>query len=76
MNLNGKVWQSILHSQNLFKGTEAGHLILGSIESVKSFDRDSFVKFHEKHYVADNATIVISGKFDEEAVLKKVIGGI
>ena len=30
------------------------------------------LEFYEKHYVADNTTIVISGKFDEDAILKKV----
>ena len=56
----------------LFKGTEAGHLILGSIESVRSFSRDDFLKFYHKHYVADNTIIAISGKFNDEAILKKV----
>ena len=56
----------------LFKGTEAGHLTVGSIESVKSFSRDDFLKFQKKHYVADNTIIVISGKFDDDAIVKKV----
>ena len=56
----------------LFKGTEAGHSILGTIESVKLFERSIFSEFHQRHYIADNTIIVISGKFDEDATLKKV----
>ena len=56
----------------LFKGTQAEHNGAGSIESVNSFERGDLVEFCEKHYVADNTTIVISGKFDEESILKKV----
>ena len=65
------IWTAQLE---LFKGTQAEHDVLGSIESVKSFGVSDLVEFYEKHYVADNTTIVISGKFDEDAILKKVDG--
>ena len=59
---------------DLFKGTQAEHITLGTIDSIESFNRDELFRvLHEKHYVADNTIIVISGKFDEDAVLKKVL---
>ena len=67
------VWKSkYIAESELFKGTQAEHDVLGSIESVKSFERSDFLEFYHKHYVADNTIIVISGKFDEGAVFKKV----
>ena len=56
----------------LFKGTQAEYIVLGTIDSIKSFNRDGCLEFYHKHYVVDNTIIVISGKFDEDAVLKKV----
>ena len=59
-------------ASDLFKDTQAEHITLGTIDSVNSFNRDGCLEFYEKHYVADNTIIVISGKFDEDVVLKKV----
>ena len=73
MSENNSEYESLtIALLELFKGTQAGHDVAGSIESVNSFERGDLVEFCKKHYVADNTTIVISGKFDEEAILKKV----
>ena len=56
----------------LFKGTQEEYRTLGTIDSIKSFNRDGCLEFYKKYYIADNAIISISGKFDEGAVLKKV----
>ena len=69
-NSEFKSWKtSVLE---LLKDTQIGHMTSGSIESVKSFERDDCLEFYQKHYVADNTIIAISGKFDEGATLKKV----
>ena len=64
------LWQSM--TSDLFKGTQAEHIVLGTIDSIKSFNRDGCLEFYHKHYVADNTIISISGKFNEGAILKKV----
>lgn len=56
----------------LFRDTAAGHHTLGTIESVSSFSRDNFTRFLEKHYVAENTIISISGNFDREKVMQRL----
>ena len=72
-NVRAKSMPPMTALLELFKGTQAEYIVLGTIDSIKSFNRDSCLEFYEKHYVADNTIIVISGKFDEDAVLKKVL---
>ena len=39
--------------------------VIGTKESVDSFDRDDVVRFFRKHYRPDNMTVVLAGDFDE-----------
>ena len=58
--------------RELFRGTAAGHRILGTVESVRSLSRDNFTNFLKKHYVAENTVISVSGKFDTEEVMRSL----
>ena len=69
----GKSDTSDIAFLELFKGTQEEYTALGTIDSIKSFNRDGCLEFYEKYYVADNVIISISGKFDEGAILKKVM---
>lgn len=58
---------------NLVYGDQpAGWNIAGNENTVKSFNREDFVKYLSEHYVAEATTVVISGTFDENDAIKKV----
>ena len=57
---------------SLFRNTAAGHHVIGTVESVRSFSRDNFTNFLKKHYVAQNTVISISGRFDSEEVMQNL----
>lgn len=63
-------------SQRMFAtayGTHTYRLpIIGTKESVRSFDRAKVVNFYEKWYRPNNMTLVLVGDFDTRAVLAKV----
>lgn len=40
--------------------------VIGTSESVDSFERSDVVNFYNKHYVPDNTTLVLVGDFDSE----------
>ncbi len=50
----------------------AGWEIIGTEETIKSFNRDSFLKYRGDHYVASATTIIVSGSFDEKAIAGKI----
>jgi len=56
----------------MFKGNAAGMPILGPAENIKKFDRDTFVKYREEHYVAEGTTVIVAGNFDQPEVLREV----
>ncbi len=58
---------------NLVYGDQpAGWNIAGNENTVKSFNREDFVKYLSEHYVAEATTVVISGTFDEKDAIEKV----
>jgi predicted Zn-dependent peptidase len=50
----------------------AGRSILGTKETVKSFTRADFLRYQANHYVAPATVVVVSGKFNESAMIKKI----
>lgn len=65
------------HVQDLFMrlvygDQPAGWNIAGNEATVKSFNRNDFVKYVDEHYVAESTTVVVSGSFDEKDIIKKL----
>jgi predicted Zn-dependent peptidase len=56
----------------LFGDQPAGWNIAGTEENVKGFTRKDFVDYRASHYVAQATTVVVSGAFDEAAVILKI----
>lgn len=56
----------------MFPGQPAGWSVLGPEENIRKFTREDFVAYRDKHYVAEATTVVVSGKINEEEVIKKV----
>ncbi len=50
----------------MFAGCPLGRDIAGSVEHVKSYQRDDVLAFKQKYYQAGNMTIVIAGAVDEK----------
>ncbi|PIP55605.1 MAG: hypothetical protein CO183_00715 [Candidatus Zambryskibacteria bacterium CG_4_9_14_3_um_filter_42_9] len=65
-----KVWEVL--SELLYGDEPAGRSILGPRENIKSFQRQNFVTYRSKHYVASKTIIIVSGDVIEKAVLKEV----
>lgn len=38
-----------------------GHAVLGTVENIKSFQRDDFVDYRTKHYTSNNTILVVAG---------------
>ncbi|NCN08072.1 insulinase family protein [Candidatus Parcubacteria bacterium] len=56
----------------VYGDTPAGRSILGPRENIKRFNRDDFVKYRNKHYVAPKTIVIVSGNVEHKDVLKKV----
>jgi predicted Zn-dependent peptidase len=56
----------------LYGDQSAGWPIAGTKEGVRSFNRDHFVAYKNKHYSASKTTVVVSGNIDEEIVSKRI----
>lgn len=52
----------------IYKDTPMSHPVLGSIDSVMSFTRDSITKYYNKHYCRNNIVVSVAGSFDEKEV--------
>lgn len=57
-----------IHSAAIWGNDPISFPILGTINKVKSFDREQIVKYLESHYTPENSVISIAGNFD----IKKV----
>lgn len=55
---------------NIFTGHPYGHPIIGYKHDLWSLNRDGLVDFYKKHYVPNNATLVVVGDVDPEEVFK------
>lgn len=70
---------SELMMELLYKNQPAGWSIAGTPELVRSFHRDDFIKYRDRHYVAEATTVIVAGKINEAevfALVKKQFAGI
>ncbi|MFO0659236.1 MAG: pitrilysin family protein [Polyangiaceae bacterium] len=68
-----------LIKQELYDDHPLAAAITGSLEQLDLFDEQAVRAHHEKHYVASNLAIAISGAVDESSVLpvlEQALGGI
>ena len=49
-----------------------GRDIIGTKETVKSFHREDFIKYIDRHYVASDTVVCVAGKFELPWVLDKI----
>lgn len=54
----------------VLEGTKLSHPVLGSKETVSSFNHDTLDKYYKEHYTRDNIVISISGNFDEDRIVE------
>ncbi|MEK9154451.1 MAG: pitrilysin family protein [Patescibacteria group bacterium] len=59
------IWTELLYGDQ-----PAGWDILGTKETVQKINSGDFLKYKNEHYLASSTIIVVSGKFNEEAVEK------
>ncbi len=50
----------------------AGWDVIGTEDTIRSFNRDSFVTYRNAHYVSSATAVMIAGSFDEKSVATKV----
>ena len=62
-----EVWDELLYGDQ-----PAGWSVLGPRENIKSFNRDTFVNYRKKLYVAKATAIIIAGDIDATAIFKKI----
>ncbi len=62
----GDVFENLLYFQN-----PLGREIIGCKETVKSFQRENFLRYREKFYAAGNTVLCVAGKFNEKKVIQK-----
>ena len=63
---------SDLHSKAIWGEDAISLPILGTEETVKSFNREQIIKYISSYYIPENSVISISGKFDTENIEKLV----
>ena len=63
---------SELNERSIFKGTSLETDILGTRETVNSFDESNFKEHLKSFYVPERIVIGINGNFDREAMLSKI----
>lgn len=63
---------SELNERSIFKGTALEGDILGTRESVNSFDESNFKEHIKSFYVPERIVIGINGNFNKEEMLKKI----
>lgn len=56
----------------LYPDQALGRTVLGPSENIKSFDRDMFDTFRQKHYHAGNLIVSVAGGADPEKILKDI----
>jgi|TARA_B100001964_G_scaffold204528_1_gene234301 predicted Zn-dependent peptidase len=59
-----KQYQWILFQKNLFKKHPAKNPTCGTVESVKSFNRNIIINYYDKHYTPNNIIISVVGNVD------------
>ncbi|MDP2696189.1 MAG: pitrilysin family protein [bacterium] len=61
-----------LFSTVLYGDQPAGWDIGGRKEVIRKLNRNNFIKYRDKHYVAKATTVVIAGAIDEKSLLPKI----
>ncbi|MCL1788531.1 MAG: insulinase family protein [Defluviitaleaceae bacterium] len=61
-----------LLQEKVFPGSPLGMSILGTRETIGSFNRPDFMAFMQAKYTPQNCVIAIAGNIDEKAVLEKI----
>ncbi len=67
-----------IHLQKRWGQHPLGKPVIGTSESVSSFQRDDLVKYMERRYRADNIVLAVAGNVDPEAVVaqaRELLGG-
>ncbi len=59
-------------NKNIFKGTPAARLIIGTEEIIKKFTVKDFLAFRKKHYKSKNTIITVVGNVSEEIALSTI----
>lgn len=63
----------------IFPDHSLGKNILGTLDSIESFSRESAMEFYHQHYHPENMVFFLQGDFEEEktlALIKKALSGI
>src|SRR3989338_11008756 len=61
------VWENLLYGDQ-----PAGRDVIGFENVIRSLSRDDFYNYFVHQYVASNTAVVVSGNFEEQAVIEKV----
>jgi len=61
------ILSSLLHGDQ-----PAGWDVIGTEETIRSFGRDSFLRYRSEHYVASATTVIVAGSFDEQTIGERV----
>ena len=56
----------------LYGGNPAGRSVIGTPQTIESFDLDMVDRFRSAHYVAANTVLIASGNLNEETLRRKV----
>ncbi len=64
---NGYSWELLLNS--IYRGTSYQHDTIGSISDIENISVEDCNNFYSKYYSPNNATIVITGDFNENKTL-------
>jgi predicted Zn-dependent peptidase len=63
-----------IFSSNFWKGHPLGRPILGTKQSIRSFDRDKVESFYRQFYVPSNILITAAGSLDHKRLVEMVAG--
>lgn len=63
---------SDLHSEAIWGKDPISSPILGTVDTVRSFTRDTILQYLSNYYIPENSVISIAGKFDENEMEKMV----
>ena len=61
------LWEKLLYGDQA-----VGRSILGTKTNIKNFKRDDFLKYYKSQYKAKSTLVVVSGNFNEKAIISKV----
>jgi len=67
MSSVGDVFENLMYEGNFL-----GRIIVGYKETINSFQRENFIEYMKKFYVANDTVVCVAGKFDEKNIIKKV----